>query len=88
MGELHGWEAAAEHLELLVAWHSAHGRHATALTALNDALGKAKELPARKLLELRIKALEALGWDHWVAHDRALLTTKYPPGFPAVFSRA
>ena len=88
MGELHGWEAAAEHLSLLVAWHGAHGRHATALTALNEALGKGKELPARELLELRIKALEALGWEHWAAHDRELLAAKYPTGYPAVFSRA
>ena len=69
-----------------MAWHRAHGRHATALAALDEHLGKEKGLPPRDKLELRLKLLDQLGWTHWVRNGKALLTLKFPAAFPPPFN--
>ena len=62
-------------------------RAATALSLLNESLGKEKKPPAKESFETKIELLEALGWAHWAAAIRAQLAVKFPPAFPLVFSR-
>ena len=79
---LHKWAAPSEHWKLLVGWHKAHGRHASALAALDEHLGKEKGPPPKDKLESRAALLEALGWAHWAANARALLLIKFPASLP------
>ena len=86
LAALHRWAPPAEHWKLLVSWHRAHGRCATALVALEEHLNlkatKDKGPPPREKLELRASLLEALGWAHWAANARALLALKFPAAYP------
>ena len=79
---LHAWAAKDEHWALLVAWHRAHARPATALQALDDHLGKDKGLPPKDKLELRLELLGELGWEHWVANGKRLMLMKFPAVYP------
>ena len=82
LGALHRWAAPAEHWKLLVSWHRAHGRCASALAALEEHLVKEKGPPPREKLELKAALLEDLGWAHWAANARALLLLKFPATYP------
>lgn len=85
MAALHRWAPPAEHAKLAAAWHSAHGRHALALGALDEALGKEKGAPAKADVQARLAPLRALGWAQLAAGlERELLVnypSAYPPGF-------
>ena len=83
---LHAWAPKDEHWQLLVAWHRAHGRPATALQALDDHLGKEKGLAPKDKLELRLELLGELGWDHWVANGKRLMLTKFPAAYPPPYN--
>ena len=87
MAELHKWAAPGDHPRLCCRWHLAHGRAATAVVLLDEALGKDKKAPARELLELRAELLGALGWRHWEEAGRAQLHVKFPPAYPLVYGK-
>jgi len=82
---LHKWAAHSEHVKLTCRWHKAHGRSATALSVLNETLGKEKKPPSKENLELKTELYDALGWSHWASLGKAVLHVKFPPGFPLVY---
>ena len=85
---LHKWAAPTEHVKLAIKWHGAHGRHATALTMLNESLATEKKPPSKEDLELQNELLDELGWKHWAAAGRAKLHVKFPPALPLVYKES
>lgn len=86
MAALHRWAPPTEHAKLAAAWHGLHGRHALALTALDDALAKEKGAPAKADVEARLAPLRALGWAHLAAALEAELLVNYPRSYPPGFA--
>lgn len=79
MRELERWEPAQDHMDAVVGWHTAHGRHALALTAVEDSIKKEKGQPDKDLVARRAPLLQKLGWSHLETRAANLLLRSFPP---------
>jgi hypothetical protein len=85
MSALHRWAAPADHAKLAAAWHGAHGRHALALQALDEALAKEKGLLPKAEQEARLPLLRALGWAFLAESASVQLLRSFPKAYPPGF---
>lgn len=53
-------------------------RYASAIKALDEVISSDKSPAGREVYEMKIKCLEALGWNHWSKHEQSQIKINFP----------
>lgn len=70
-----------QYLLLNARWEMAHKRPALALKSIAKKV-KEETPPKKEVLEMRVKALQELGWTHWASKQRSEILDRFPESYP------